>query len=204
MNFPYSKEPIILRNLFDKNGHEAIVDFVENVAPTLNPASDTSLPDSIKKFNRRSLYKPKFLVDIHEQLTDYASTVFGVRVKPSYSFLSMYEPDGKCYLHVDRPQCRFTIDYLVNQHQQEPWPICISDQVTDDEINSFGFRGAETEQQTISVMAANKWNECLLSPNDAVCYSGTNAWHYRPTRSSGKVNLVFFHFVEEAWDGELD
>lgn len=204
MNFPYSDKPIVLRGLFDSSSHAQIKNFTETLAPFLNPKSDLDAPESPRKFNRRSLHNTPFLTEIHHQLTDFACKVFGVAVKPSYSFLSMYELGGKCFLHVDREQCRYTIDYLISQDQPDQWPITISNCQSTAQIDAVGFRAADTDDKIQTVLSSNTWTECLLNPNDAVCYSGTNAWHYRPTKSSGKVNLAFFHFVEETWDGTLD
>lgn len=62
---------------------------------------------------------------IHEALVDVATSVFGEAVKPSYSFLSLYGDQGICPLHVDRPQCKWTLDYCVEQTY--PWPIYVEE-----------------------------------------------------------------------------
>jgi hypothetical protein len=148
-----------------------------------------------------------FFVKIHQQLVDTASDIFGEPVKPSYSFLSMYKDNGICPLHIDRPQCRYTIDYLIRQTQSEPWPILIGDHMTDEERQAIdeGEGGhPDTPEKIDARIAAETWHRIELNPNDAVCYSGTHSWHYRPDRLRGTADLVFFHFVRVGFDGPLD
>lgn len=200
----YKDKPIVLRGLFDSAIHAALQTFVDVDCKELNLNSDLDQPDSLKKFHRRSLHNPQFLVSIHHQLTDFAGELFGVDVKPSYVFLSMYESGGQCYLHRDRDQCRFTIDYLISQEQSDCWAITISDQMSEHEVSAHLKRDVDSVEEMSDIFVSHEWNSCYLKPNDAVCYSGTHSWHYRPTRSAGRVNLAFFHFVEKDWNGSLD
>lgn len=77
------------------------------------------------RFNRWYLHNVPLIKNLHQggALQRLACEVFGESVQPSYSFLSMYGPDGVCPVHIDRPQCRFTIDLLVSGG--EDWPIYI-------------------------------------------------------------------------------
>ena len=47
--------------------------------------------------------------------------------------------------------------------------------------------------------------EYLLEENDALFYSGTGSIHYRERIAPGNFcMLLFFHFVDEGFEGELD
>jgi hypothetical protein len=193
----YTAHPIIIRELFETNIYRKILAFMSDIVPIIPKDSDST------EFNRTYAHNVPFFRTIHVQLAEYASGIFGEKVKPSYVFLSMYNKGGQCPLHLDRPQCRYTIDYLIRMDQKEPWPIHIGPQMSDQDraaIDHSHFEG----KQIKDVIESVNWSEALLRPNDAVCYSGTNAWHYRPTKSKGKADLVFFHFVPEAFDGPLD
>lgn len=200
----YKTKPLVVNDLFDKGTYETIIKFMDNWVPTIHLESDRTAPDSPSKFGRRYGHNVGFFVNIHNQLTDYASELFGERVKPSYSFLSMYDIGGQCPLHIDRPQCRYTIDYLIRQDQKNPWPICIGPQMSDKERDTVTNPHPSTDEERLAVIQTTDWSTCNLKPNDAVCYSGTNSWHYRPTKSEGSVDLVFFHFVPEGFSGSLD
>lgn len=200
----YKDKPLIVKDLFDKDTYGTIIKFMDNWLPTIPLASDRLDPDSPDKFGRRYGHNLGFFVNIHRQLSDYASELFGEKVKPSYVFLSMYDKGGQCPLHIDRPQCRYTIDYLIRQEQKDPWPICVGPQMTDKERDAIEVSHPKTSDERQSVIDSVDWTVCNLRPNDAVCYSGTNAWHYRPTKSDGSADLVFFHFVPEKFNGPLD
>lgn len=193
--------PLVARQLFDPITHEAIKQFLDERVPLMSVGVDEG------DFVRTYAHNVPFFVNIHRQLTEFASETFGEPVKPSYSFLSMYQDNGICPLHIDRPQCRYTIDYLIRQDQPEPWPIHIGDHMTDEQRQALDesdqCRPKDIEAITARIDAEN-WHTVLLEPNDAVCYSGTHSWHYRSQRLKGTADLVFFHFVPVAFDGPLN
>lgn len=200
----YTDRPLVMRELFDKETHGTIVRYVNEFVPLFPLAADRKEADNPGKFGRRYAHNLPFLVDIHHQLSDYASDIFGEKVKPSYVFLSMYDKGGKCPLHIDRPQCRYTIDYLIQQEASDPWPISVGRQMTDAQRDAIEIQHPSTDEEIQAVIDSQDWTTCLLNPNDATCYSGTNAWHYRPTASLGTADLAFFHFVPEGFRGPLD
>lgn len=199
----YKTKPVVVRDLFDAETYATIIRFMDEWVPLIRKDTDLNEPDSINRFGRYSINDANFFTGIHHQLTDFASDLFSEEVKPSYSFLSMYETNGQCPLHIDRPQCRYTIDYLIRQEQTEPWPIAIGDEMTDSERSDIIQTHPQTDDECQRVIDATNWTVCNLNPNDAVCYSGTNTWHYRPERSKGKADLVFFHFVPRSFRGSL-
>lgn len=193
--------PLVLTELFTPEIHRQICDFLDERVPQMSLGLDET------EFIRTYAHNVPYFVGIHRQLVDLASEIFGEPVKPSYSFLSMYRDDGICPLHIDRPQCRYTIDYLIRQTQPEPWPIRIGDPMSDDDrrlLDEAGDGHPKSQDDIDARIAAENWHEVLLEPNEAVCYSGTNSWHYRPERLRGTADLVFFHFVPVAFDGPLD
>jgi len=193
--------PTVARQLFDPITHEAIKSFIRDRVPMLPVADD---PET---FVRTYAHNVPYFVNIHRQLAEFASEMFGEKLKPSYSFLSMYRDGGKCPLHIDRPQCYRTIDYLIQQEQTESWPICIGEPMTDEqraEIDESGAGHPETDDEIQERISAETWTEVNLEPNDAVLYSGTHSWHYRPQTLKGKADLIFFHFVPADFQGPLD
>jgi len=193
--------PLVVKQLFDQATHEAIKQFLDERVPMMSVGLDND------QFVRRYAHNVPFLVGIHRQLADLASDIFGEKVKPSYCFLSMYEDDGICPLHIDRPQCRYTIDYLIRQDQAEAWPIHIGDHMTNEQrqaLDESGEGHPEGDEAIQARIDAENWHTVELLPNDAVCYSGTHSWHYRSQRLKGTADLVFFHFVPEGFDGPLN
>lgn len=197
---PLDSGPLVIRQLFDEATHKAITTFLDERVPLMSLGVDEG------EFVRTYAHNVPFFVKIHQQLADLASDIFGEKVKPSYCFLSMYKDNGICPLHIDRPQCRYTIDYLIRQDQEKPWPIHIGDHMTDEQRQALDESGEGHPKDDEAIEArikAENWHTVELAPNDAICYSGTHSWHYRSQRLSGTADLVFFHFVPVAFDGPL-
>lgn len=189
--------PLVVRNLLSDSAFAELQQFVIHSARHLGEFDET--------FHRTAQHQNPALNDIHDGLVPFASELFGVPLKASYSFISNYLDGGRCPLHIDRPQCFRTIDYLVASDNPEPWPLRIAEPWTDKQWDAYdgpphiGVIEPGTEPDLDVV-----WHDVLLNPNDAACYSGTHSWHYRPAPSNGRVDLIFFHFVPEDFDGPLN
>lgn len=187
--------------LFSKKTHEGIVSYLNEYAQYLPLTVDD------RDFVRHYINDVPFFTLLHHDLTDFASEMFGEKLKPSYSFLSMYQDGGTCPLHIDRPQCYRTIDYLIQQDEEEPWPLRIGKPMSEEErqtIFDCNKANPETKKEIASIVDSTEWDEILLKPNDAALYSGTHSWHYRPSKLNGSASLVFWHFVKEDFDGPLN
>ena len=190
---------IIERGLFTDEVHQKMIAYLDEQVPYLSVGLDN------ENFTRRYMHNNPFFMHVHGQLVDLVSEACGEKLKPSYSFLSMYDLDGTCPLHIDRPQCYRTLDYLIRQSPKKPWPIYVGDQMTDEERETIGQSAhPETPEEIHKVKTDTDWTEVGLLPNDALIYSGTHSWHYRDRLPKGTADLVFFHFVPEDFDDELN
>ena len=190
----------VARQLFTDEVHQTLVQFMEERAQFL------PLEYEGEKFSRFMAQNVGIFQHIHNQLVDFVSEQFGEAVKPSYSFLSMYDDNGICPLHIDRDQCLYTIDYLIRQDDPEPWPIYIGQPISDEErqdICDTGSATPEDEHHIFRIKEGQTFTKVELQPNDAVLYSGTHQWHYRDRINFGQADLAFFHFVPEAFSGAL-
>jgi len=187
----------VLSDLLSERTHQAVRHYVVNSLRHDGEYDET--------FKRTVRHNPRPLIELHKRLAPYASELFGTPVKPSYCFVSNYLDGGRCPLHVDRPQCFRTIDYLVTQDSPDPWTLRVADPWTDDQFTAEGgdrFRDIVPEGTDPDLDV--DWHDVDLTPNSAVAYSGTHSWHYRPRPSIGRADLIFFHFVPEDFDGPLD
>ena len=189
---------IIEREIFPKEIHDQIIAYLDEQIPYLNVEMDTD------NFTRRYIHNPAFFVQIHSQLTEYVSDLCKEKLIPSYVFLSMYDENGICPLHVDRPQCYRTLDYLIRQSPKEAWPIYVGKDMTNQELENLEERHPETPESIEKIKLETEWDQVDLLPNDGVIYSGTHSWHYRDRLPKGTADLVFFHFVSEDFDGPFN
>ena len=191
---------IVERGLFADEVHQQMIAYLDEQIPYLPVGRDTD------NFTRRYMHNNPWFVHVHGQLTELASELCGEKLKPSYSFLSMYDEYGICPLHIDnKRQCYRTLDYLIRQSPDEPWPLYVGGLMTDEEVAWIGHAGQPGTVEGIEqVKRDTDWNVVNLMPNDAVIYSGTHSWHYRDRLSEGTADSVFFHFVSEDFDGDLN
>lgn len=188
----------VVHELLDEATFSEVADHTVNVARNIINGYDD-------EFQRTYLHNYPPFIDLHYALSDFASDLFGMKLKPSYLFVSNYHEGGVCPLHLDRPQCFRTIDLCVSDENDEPWPLKIADPWTDDQVKDcegelhLGVIEPDTEPNLDVV-----WNTVLLRPNDAACYSGTHQWHYRPIATAKRADLIFFHFVPEDFNGPLN
>ena len=82
-------------------------------------------PYTEPKFNRHVSYDPAWIAPVHEELIAVVSEKLGKPVKKTYSYISLYGPEGICPPHTDRRHCEYTLSLCVSQ--KHPWPLYVSD-----------------------------------------------------------------------------
>lgn len=113
---------------------------------------------------------------VHERLTAQIERALGRPIKKSYCYLVCYAEGATLPRHIDRPQCEYTFDFCIEESTTEPpWPLMVGGEPFD------------------------------LKTNEGLLYRGRDLEHYREEKPSGKlIHLVFFHFVDAAFEGSLD
>jgi hypothetical protein len=118
----------------------------------------------------------------HQQFARIVSSITGVRVQPSFSYVVSYQGGASLPLHTDRAQCEFAvsllIDYVPEPSEQSPWPLKFA--------TESGWR--------------NVW-QCL---GDAVLYGGTALPHARDALGKSATSTsMLFYYVSENFTGAL-
>lgn len=136
---------------------------------------DANEPEQ-NRFNRWMWHNLPLLKQLHHD-PEFIAKVFkvtGKKLKPSYVFLSMYGPEGVCPYHVDRPQCRITVDLCIDQ--DAVWPIYVDD---------VAYNLKPGEALVYSGTDQPHYRKPMKDDSQAT-------W----------CNLAFFHFVPTDWMGE--
>ena len=156
--------------------------------------SEKTIKDS-ELFFREVHYNDKFFMSLHLDLfTPLVQKITRKRLKPSYNFLAFYsENDGICPVHLDREQCFVTLDICLSQNHI--WPLFVNSiEYSIDQMSSV-------EQRDQIKSSSTKYE---LSPGDALIYFGTKQPHWRERITKGNFcNLIFFHFVDIDFQGDL-
>lgn len=121
----------------------------------------------------------------HGQMNDLIQSLVREPTKPSYSYLSSYEPGAALYKHKDREQCEFSVtmlmDYLPEDIDVSPWPLFLQ------------VRGSASEYTGIH-----------LRVGDGLVYMGRELTHYRDAlQENHRSTSVFFHYVRADFTGSL-
>lgn len=135
---------------------------------------------------RASIHNEPTIAALHNGLAGLVNTIGPEPVLPSYSFLSCYEEGAVLDRHLDRPQCRYNICFVLDMEytdgtagEPEPWPIYL-----------------ELEGRPV---------EALMRVGDGVFFSGSNIWHWRDALPPGRrVVVCFSHYVPADHAGSLD
>ena len=138
---------------------------------------------------------------LQETLVERVSELAGEPVEASYNFLSLYTKMGVCAPHLDAPSAKWTLDICIDQ--SEPWPIHFSQIVpwpeTIEELRAISLDQITSDPEL-------EFRAEVLTPGDAILFSGTNQWHFRNALPSGPgkrfCELLFFHFFPHG-AGEL-
>ncbi|MDF8332452.1 hypothetical protein [Novosphingobium cyanobacteriorum] len=139
--------------------------------------------------------------DLAVRMAPLVSDIAGEPVEPAYNFLSLYGDDGRCGLHLDEPEAKWTLDICIDQ--DEPWPLHVSRTI--DWPRASDFRMFEPDR--IMADPALGFTPLVMAPGDATLFSGSAQWHYRaprpianprggttPARGKPACTLLFLHY----------
>jgi hypothetical protein len=140
-------------------------------------------PGTLKCSPRKGRHNDPACNLIHNELAPLVSRLTGAAVKPSYCLLAVYPLGAFLGRHRDRAQCAWNVsmplDYRPEPAPGTEWPLYV-----------------EVGQQA---------RPLHLGIGDAVVYSGTELYHWRPMQPDGlRSTVCFFHFVPRDFDGSLD
>jgi hypothetical protein len=134
---------------------------------------------------RYGLHSEMMASFLHLQLRNLVGQITGEAVKPSFVYLGSYRDGAMLPRHRDRPQCEFSISFLVD-YSPDPdgpcgWPLYL-----------------ENPQAPEAMVAAD------LAIGDGVFYLGREVYHYRHALPDGhQATLLFLNYVREDFAGRL-
>jgi hypothetical protein len=132
--------------------------------------------------NRNSMHNEPTTRFIHHQLQYLVDRIIPESVKPSYTFLSIYNQGAILNRHTDREQCAWNISLVLDMepelHKDKAWPIFLD--------------------------VKGKVHEIRLGMGDAIIYPGRKVPHWRTQLTDQqKITVCFLHYVSEEFSGSL-
>lgn len=147
----------------------------------------------LRRHGRFVVHDHPMLVDLQRQVAPIASELAGERLDPSYSFIALYNRNGRCPVHLDSPVSKWTLDFCIEQ--SAPWPIAFSEVVPWPER----FESGEGWESRVKSGSGYRFSSVTMAPGESVFFSGSGQWHYRdpmPDQDArSHCTLLFFHFL---------
>jgi hypothetical protein len=182
-------EVTALAEVFDDAKMAALREAIKGLRPT-----DLELHEA-QAFGRFVVHDHPFATELQHQIVPLVSEIVGEAVEVSYNFLSLYSAMGRCAVHMDAPQAKWTLDLCVNQ--SATWPIHFSDVRPWPEPSDESWASASDWEAEIK--RTDSFKTYTLEPGQALVFSGSSQWHYRDAIPAGDnrpyCDLLFFHFV---------
>lgn len=142
----------------------------------------------------------------HRNFTRLMSLLVGEEVIPSYVYAASYKPGATLEPHTDRAQCEYSISFQVDyqpepEDQVSPWALHVTR--PDGPIDDNRMYGWEDFPETLA--GGEKRRGIHLASGDGLIYRGRELIHYRYALPAGhKSTSLFFHYVPQGFDGELN
>lgn len=109
--------------------------------------------------------------------------ITGKRLKPTYTYLSSYIKDSDLPAHTDRPECEYTVSFLVNKDVD--WPIYCH-KVKQPIKNKGRYDFTPTKDECLSL-------DC--DSNGFIIFSGTDHIHYREKFTGEFYDIILLHYM---------
>jgi hypothetical protein len=113
-------EPMLLKEVLTK---EAFTKLKVNV----NSLLESNVLHLSRKKKRKTEVDNSIAMELHHGIIKKITEgILGYEVKPSYSYLSCYVQNGILPIHVDRPPCKYTLDFCIERSGTE-WPLFVNE-----------------------------------------------------------------------------
>jgi hypothetical protein len=184
------KEPKIIKNVFSKEEHNSLKEFLKNY-----PKENMDYASSMG----RHLLTHSFINEYAEKLIPLARELFESEgLLSSYSLFSHYEgTDASLYRHIDDNACTYTIDLCV--YQNEPWALGVQHNGEDKE-----YILQENEAVVYYGNDQEHWRPNFPNPESQhvamIFFHFVEPDHWYHTKGPDYVNVVRKQITEEEWN----
>jgi hypothetical protein len=109
------------------------------------------------------------------------------KLKPTYTYLSCYVKDADLPAHTDRPECEYTVSFLIDKPHGCSWPIYV-----DKRKEPVKNRGRYREY-----VNSENIHRCIPVDCDAgglMCFQGTDHIHFREKLEYDYYYISLLHY----------
>ena len=134
--------------------------------------------------NRYKSNNESFSRFLHYEILPLIEKIIGKRLKPTYSYLSAYTKDADLPPHTDRPDCEYTVSFIVDKPDGVSWPIYF-----DKEKQPIKGKGRYSVKPDKANCVA-----CDCGANGLMIFNGRDHVHYREALEYDYYNILLLHY----------
>ena len=176
--------------------------YIDETTPVI--VENVYLPEAIdvfKKYIEINIYKGAFILGdkqskrykahneslcrfMHYELLPLAEKIVGITLEPTYTYLSCYRKGCDLPSHTDRPECEYTVSFIIDKPKGFEWLIYL-----------------HKEKQTHKNKGRSNFtpdkSECLAldcNSNGLMIFKGEDHVHFREKLEADYYNIVLLHY----------
>ena len=137
-----------------------------------------------KQANRYKAHNESFCRFMHYELLPLVEKIVGITLEPTYTYLSCYKKGTDLPAHTDRPECEYTVSYIIDKPKGVKWDIYL-----------------HKEKQTKKNKGRSNYtpdkSECLAldcNSNGLMIFKGEDHLHFREKLEADYYNIVLLHY----------
>ena len=135
-----------------------------------------------RQANRYKQNNEPFSRFLHYEILPLIEKITGKKLRPTYTYLSSYVNDADLPAHTDRPDCEFTVSFLVNKDHD--WPI-YAHKVKQPVKNKGRYDITPPKSECFSLDCEN---------NGFIIFCGTDHIHFRENFKGTFYDILLLHY----------
>jgi prolyl 4-hydroxylase len=121
---------------------------------------------------------------LHYELLPLFEVILKKKLKPTYTYLSAYIKDADLPPHTDRPECEYTVSFIVDKPDNAVWPIYIH-KTKQEKKYVGGYKFTPPKEDCI---------EFDCDAGGLMMFCGTDHIHYREKLPVDYYNVLLLHY----------
>ena len=171
-------EPVIINNVFK----EPIIDIFKTYYSEAIQNKYFILGDN--QSNRYKANNEAFSRFLHYEILPLIEKIIGCKLQPTYSYLSAYVKDSELPPHTDRPDCEYTVSFIVDKPDNSNWPIYFHK--VKQPVKGKGRYSYKPDKLECI--------ECDCGANGLMIFNGRDHIHYREKLEAEFYNILLLHY----------
>jgi hypothetical protein len=178
-NYDFSEfSPLVINNVLHENVLNIFKEYYnETISKSLFDLGDT-------QSNRYKEGNEIMSRILQYELLPLIETLLKKKLKPTYTYISGYIKDSDLPPHTDRPECEYTVSFIVNKPENSNWPIYVHKvKQTQKYVGKYDFTPPK--------------NECIevdCNSGGLMLFCGTDHIHYREKLDYDFYYVLLLHY----------